>query len=653
MLSFTLDLVDLDVTVDPATDFYRFANGGWLARNPLPAEESRYGTFDLLTNSNKEKLRDLFEEFSKDTFKTDDPSFVKVVGFFKLALNEEKSNQAGISPILPFLERIRSLASFDAVVDEIIFMHTKGLAPLFNFYGAPDMKNSSWVIPELYQGGLGLSDKDYYTDFDARAVKIRSEYWQYMQTCFLMAGHTNELSIIHANNVMEVETALAEFSMSRLDQRNPYNTYHKYNLTQLVDLCPGFNWEHFFSELGITYTEEFNVGQPDFFSGLKKLIKEFPIEKWISYLEWNWVNGFAPYLSQDFVEHHFKFYGKTLSGKEVIQPRWKRAVQATNQALGMLVGRFYVQKHFPATSKKRMLELVGNLKNAMASRIKSLDWMTSETKDKALEKLQKMKLKIGYPDKWKDYSALEIREDSYALNILRSLSFEHSYNMSKIGKPVDPDEWGMTPQTVNAYYNPNLNEIVFPAAILQPPFFYPEGDDAINYGAIGMIIGHEMTHGFDDQGRHFDAEGNLTDWWSEEDSTNFKNRTKVLVDQFNNYLVLPELKANGELTLGENIADLGGLNIALSAYLDTHPDHQQDIINGLSGLQRFFISYARVWANSIRVEEVLRRTKEDVHSLGELRVNGPLPNIELFYKAFDIKPGDRMYMEPELRAHIW
>jgi putative endopeptidase len=440
--------------------------------------------------------------------------------------------------------------------------------------------------------------------------------------------------------------------MSRLDQRNPYNTYHKFQLHELTGLCPGFKWDHFFDGMNVSSPGDLNIGQPAFFAGLDKLSREVPVEKWKSYLEWNWINGFAPYLSEDFVEHHFSFYGHTLSGKEVIQPRWKRAVQATNQALGMLVGKYYVEKHFPPTSKKRMLDLVRNLKRAMGQRIENLDWMTGQTKSKALEKLQRMKLKIGYPDKWKDYSQLEIREDSYALNILRSLAFEHAYNMSKIGKQVDPDEWGMSPQTVNAYYNPNLNEIVFPAAILQPPFFYPDGDDAVNYGAIGMIIGHEMTHGFDDQGRHFDADGNLTDWWTEEDSNNFKTRTQVLVDQFNGYAVLPDVNANGELTLGENIADLGGLSISLTAYLSTQPDPGADQ-DGLTGLQRFFIAYARVWANSIRQEEVLRRTREDVHSLGELRVNGPLPNLELFYEAFGVKPGDKMFIEPASRAHIW
>jgi len=653
MPSFTLDPEDLDVSIDPASDFYRYANGGWLLRNPLPAEESRFGTFDLLSNINKEKLRDLFEEFGRSDFQTDDPSYLKVVKFFRLALNEEKSDEAGISPILPFLERIRKLRNLDEVVEEITFMHSAGLAPLFNFYGSPDMKNSSWVIPELYQGGLGLSDKDYYTDFDARAVKVRTEYWQYMQICFQMVGNAHDQAVIHANNVMEIETALAECSMSRLDQRNPYNTYHKYGYDQLKELCPGFKWDQFLHGMGVSFEGEFNVGQPDFFSGIQRICDEVPAEKWRSYLEWNWINGFAPYLSKDFVEHHFRFYGKILSGKEVIQPRWKRAVQATNQALGMLVGKYYVKKHFPARSKLRMLDLVGNLKKAMRLRIEALDWMTPETKAKALDKLERMKLKIGYPDRWKDYSTLEIQDDSYALNILRSLEFEHKFNISKIGKPVDPDEWGMTPQTVNAYYNPNLNEIVFPAAILQPPFFYPDGDDAVNYGAIGMIIGHEMTHGFDDQGRHFDAEGNLTDWWSEEDSNNFKNRAKVLVDQFNAYTVLPEINANGELTLGENIADLGGLNIALTALLTAQSGPDADTVSGKNSLQRFFISYARVWANSIRIEEVLRRTREDVHSLGELRVNGPLPNIELFYQAFDIKPGDRMFIEPASRARIW
>ncbi len=652
--SLLLDPDDMDISVHPGTDFYRHANGGWISRHPLPPEESRYGTFDLLADQNKAHLRQLFEDFIAGDNEKSDPSSRKITVFFQTGLDIQKSDNLGIDPILPQLERIRAIRNMGGVQEEISRMHALGLTPLFNFYGAADLKDSQLVIAELYQGGLGLSDRDYYLDFDRRSEKIRGEYWRYMQQCFSLSGSGNQEARDRANDVMELETALAERSMSRLDLRDPYKTYHKTSYQGLTEICPEFSWKSFFFTLNIEKPEEINISQPDFFREMNLLIKELGVNKWKSYLEWNWINGFAPYLNEELVNLHFDFYGRILSGKEAIQPRWKRVVQSTNHVLGMLVGKFYVEKHFPPSSKKRMLELVENLRQAMRIRIQDLDWMSDATKEKSLIKLDRIRLKIGYPDKWKDYSDLEIGTDSYAENILRSLTFEHRFNLSKIGKPVDPDEWGMTPQTVNAYFNPSQNEIVFPAAILQPPFFYADGDDALNYGAIGMIIGHELTHGFDDQGRHFDENGNLADWWTEEDAARFKTRAQALVDQFNQYVVMDAITANGELTLGENIADLGGLNISLTAYHNTlSQSAEYPVSEGFSGLQRFFISYARVWANSIRQEELLRRTKEDVHSLGELRVNGPLPNIDLFYQAFGISNEDKLFIEPSCRVQIW
>jgi putative endopeptidase len=450
---------------------------------------------------------------------------------------------------------------------------------------------------------------------------------------------------------MALETRLAKASMTRLEQRDPHKTYHKITTGALAELSPSFNWKRYFISGGIGDPGEINLNQPLFVREVSAVLNEIPVEDWKVYLRWNLINNTASYLSEDFVNAKFDFYGRAMSGTEQMRPRWKRVLGVTSEALSEAIGQLYVARYFPAEAKERMIKLVDNLRISLGERIKTLEWMGAGTKEKALEKLQAIHVKIGYPDKWRDYSDLQISDDTYVENVIRSKKFDRAFNLSKINKPVDKSQWFMSPQTVNAYYSPDMNEIVFPAAILQPPFFFLKGDDAVNYGAIGVVIGHEMTHGFDDEGRKFDQSGNLTDWWTSEDSRRFDERTKVLVDQFNSYVVLDSLHADGKLSLGENIADLGGLNIAYQAFKLANKESEP--VDGFTPDQRFYLAYAHVWAQNIRDKEILRRTKEDPHSLGHLRVIGPLKNIPEFYAAFNIKQGQPMYLNQAQRAKIW
>ncbi len=457
-----------------------------------------------------------------------------------------------------------------------------------------------------------------------------------------------------AYSILNFETRLAKASLTRLERRNPQLTYNKMSIDSLAEKSPSLEWDKYFSGIGLNGLADLNVGQPVFFKELSQMINEQSMEDWKSYLIWSLLNNSAPYLSSDFVHSNFDFYGNYLSGRKTLKPRWKRVIEVEDYALGEAIGQLFVEKYFPPEAKSRMLELVGNLKLALSERIRGLGWMTGETKKEALQKLAKMNVKIGYPDKWRDYSGLEVGTDSYFTNVNHAMAFNFEYMLSKIGKPVDPDEWGMTPQTVNAYYSPRRNEIVFPAGILQPPFFYLDADEAVNYGAIGVVIGHEMSHGFDDQGRQYDQEGNLRDWWTQEDAEKFNARTRVLVDQFNEFIVLDSTRANGDLTLGENIADLGGLNISFTALKKAwEKEPPKGNINGFTPEQRFFLAYAHVWAQNITDQEIMRRSKEDVHSLGQYRVNGPLPNLEEFYIAFGIDENAKMWIPARERANIW
>lgn len=506
------------------------------------------------------------------------------------------------------------------------------------------------VITNITQSGLGMPDRDYYTGTEPHILRIREAYRQFMAKVFGMAGNSQAKTEEISDKVYAIEEQLAHASMTRLERRDPVKTYNKFATPALDSAFPGMQLASYFEAVGLANPREVNINQTAYLLQAGQLMKSLPVADWCYYLQWKVLAGMAPYLHQALADAHFDFYGRTLSGKEEQRPRWKRMIDASNGALGEAIGKRYVTQYFPPESKERMLQLVENLRVGFRQRIGQLDWMSDTTKQKALVKLDRIRVKIGYPEKWRDYSGLLVT-NSLVANVLESEKFNFAYEMAKINKPVDPDEWHMFPQTVNAYYNPTQNEIVFPAAILQPPFFYPDADDAINYGAIGVVIGHEMTHGFDDQGRKYDADGNLNDWWTAADAQGFEQRTKVLVDQFNRFPVTDSVMANGELTLGENIADLGGLSIAFDAW--QLASKETAAIDGYTPEQRFYLAYARIWAQNIRTEEMLRRTKEDVHSLGKLRVNGPLVNISGFYEAFGISASDPMYLAAGNRASVW
>lgn len=648
-----IDIANMDMEANPGEDFYQYANGGWMKNNPLKEEYSRFGTFDKLAEDNRVILKQMVEDISSKNHATGSIE-QKIGDYYKMGMDSARIEKLGITPLLPELDKIESISNSEELVECIARLHTFGVAPFFYLFGSPDKKNSDMEIAYLYQGGLGLTDRDYYVEDNPRAKEIREEYINHVKRIFELAGYEPETTSENAQLIMKLETRLAKSSMTLLERRDPHKTYNKMNLQLISELSPSLDWNAFFDQVGIPEPGEFNVGQPLFFKELGEIIREQPLEDIKVYLKFHLINDAAPYLSSDFVNQNFDFYGKVLSGKEEIQPRWKRVLGSTNSALGEAIGQKFVEKYFPPEAKNRMLNMVDNLKVALGKRIRELEWMGEATKKEALAKLETMSVKIGYPDKWRDYGSLKVDTASYLTNVMASRMFEFDYMVSKINQPVDKEEWHMTPQTVNAYYNPLNNEIVFPAGILQPPFFYMNADDAVNYGAIGVVIGHEMTHGFDDQGRKYDKEGNLSDWWTKKDEEKFNERSRVLVNQYNEFPVLDTIMADGELTLGENIADLGGLNISYTALqMATGDQDASQTIDGFTRDQRFFLAYSHVWAQNIRDKEILRRTKEDVHSLGKWRVNGPLRNIPEFHAAFGIKQGDFLYLDPENRATIW
>lgn len=645
-------LEDMDFTISPKENFYLYANGGWIQNNPLPADRSRFGSFDALADRNEIQIKDIFAELSAQ--ENEAGSVAQKIGdFYAIGMDSVQLNADGTNPLLPDLEKINAIQTKNDLNAHISYLHEAGIGGLFNIFGMADSKNSEQVVTYLWQGGLGMPDRDYYTDETDRAKELRKAYVDHVKNMFVILGDDEEIAQMNAANVMELETSLAKASMTRLDMRDPTNYYNKTDLSGLEKMAPAYDWKMYFDQAGLGDPGIIIVGQPGFYEEMSALIEKVTIDNWKTYFRWQLIHEAAPFLSDNVVNENFAFFGKTLRGTPEIRPRWKRVQGTVDNSMSEAIGQIYVQKYFPEAAKKRMIDLVENLRFALGKRIEGLSWMGDTTKAQALEKLTAIHVKIGYPDKWRDYSDLNIEKDSYAMNVLRSGKFERVYNLSKINKPVDKTEWGMPPQMVNAYYNPSMNEIVFPAGILQPPFFFMNGDDAVNYGAIGVVIGHEMTHGFDDKGCLFDKNGNLNNWWTEKDTKRFNERTQVLVNQFDNFIVLDDVHANGELTLGENIADLGGLNIAHTAFKKATDGQNLDKIGGFTPEQRFYIAYAHVWGQNIRDAEMLRLTKEDVHSLGELRVNGSLPNIPDFHAAFDITEGDRMYLPENERAIIW
>jgi len=644
-----IDPANLDQTASPKADFYQYANGGWMKNNPLPDDRSRYGSFDELADKGDEQVKQIFEEIESQNF-APGTNGKKIADFYASGMNQESVNNQNFDGIKVYLNAIGKMKTGEDLQIMITRLFHDGINPVFYLYGDADSRNSEMVVAHFHQGGLGMPDRDYYLNEDDRSKAVRKAYTDYVTTCFELIGA--EDSGQEMKNVMAVESRLAKISRSREDLRDPEANYNPTSVENLSNEYPNFNWDLFFARLYLEEPGKIINGQPEFIAEFNEMLRDTDLEVWKSYLTFRVINSTASYLSDPFVQARFDFYGKTLQGQPEMLPRWKRVLNTTSGYLDEAVGQLYVEKFFPPEAKERMVELTGNLKKAFAIRIENLDWMEDDTKEKALAKLEAMRVKVGYPDKWRSYDELDISAGSYIENVIAARRFDVKYQMNKINKPVDMEEWHMPPQMVNAYYSPNGNEIVFPAAILQPPFFFMDADDAVNYGAIGVVIGHEMTHGFDDQGRKYDLDGNLNDWWSKTDSENFEKRTQKLVDQFNEFVVLDTIHANGKLTLGENIADLGGLNISYQA-LQLALGGNEKPIEGFTPEQRFFLAYAHVWGQNIRDEEILRRTKVDVHSLGEFRVNGPLPNMPEFYKAFDVQEGDAMYLADENRAVIW
>ena len=648
----SVNLANLDTTVAAGADFYQYACGGWMKEHPLKPEFSRYGVFEQLMETNREQLRALVEELKAAP--QEEGSVAQKIGMlYELALDSVKTNEDGFEPVKEELAAIRDLGTKAELSKMVAYLHKEGITPYFALYVGADEKNSSMNIVQLYQAGLGMGDRDYYLQNDETFSKIREAYKAYISRLFVLAGHSPEQADAAVTAVMNVENGIAKISFSREEMRDSQKNYNKMSCADFIKSNDALDWNAYFSAMGLDSIPELDAKQFAYYKKLGDFLKTVSLDDQKSYLAFNLLRAAAPYLSDNFVNANFDFYGKTMSGKQELEQRWKRALSTVNGVLGEAVGQMYVAKYFPASSKEKMLTLVGNLQKALGERINNLEWMGDSTKLKAQEKLAAFTVKIGYPDKWRDYSALEIKQDSYWANVRRSSIFEMDYMLSDAGKPVDKSRWYMTPQTINAYYNPTTNEICFPAAILQPPFFDPEADDAINYGAIGVVIGHEMTHGFDDQGRNYDKEGNLTDWWTADDATRFTERANKLVAQYDNILVLDTMHANGSYTLGENIADQGGLLISHQAYLNSLQGQTPAVIDGFTGEQRFYLGYATLWAQNIRDEEIVRLTKMDPHSLGKWRVNAALKNIDAFYEAFGIKEGDAMYMQPADRVNIW
>ena len=646
-----LDKTDLDTTASACFDFNQYANGGWLKKNPIPPAYSNWGVANVLEEKNREILRSILEKSAKSKAAAG-TNEQKVSDYYATCMDEGAIEAQGLKLLRPELERIAAVKNVGELQAEIAHLHAAGFSPLFFFTSAPDRKNSEEIIVASGQAGLGMPDREYYLKEDSKSKEIREEYAKYVQKIFDLAGDPADRGAEQAKNVIALETKLASASLTRVQRRDPDLTYHRMTLRQASELTPTFAWSEYLSAVGIPETAPINVSTPDFFKEVDKDLSAVPLGDWQNYLRFHVINSMAPALSSPFVNANFAFFSTTLRGVKEQLPRWKRCVATTDRALGEALGQEYVKTAFPPGAKARMVEMVNNLADALGSDIKGLEWMSEPTRKQALAKLNAFTRKIGYPDKWRDYSALSIDRSGYAQNLMRSRVFNIRREFAKVGKPVDRGEWTMSPPTVNAYYNSSRNEIVFPAGILQPPFYDPNRDDAYNYGSAGAVIGHEMTHGFDDQGSKFDAKGNRSDWWTPEDRAKFDKQAECIQKQFDEFAV-GDVHTNGKLVSGESIADLAGLKIAYAAYNKSQEGKPRQIIDGFTPDQRLFIAYAQSWAASARPEAERLQATVDPHPLDRFRANAPLTNMPEFATAFGCKAEDPMVRPAEKRCLVW
>jgi len=648
-----IDPANMDLSVKPGDNFYEYASGTWIKNNPVPAKETRWGSFNELRDFNINAVKSVVEDAAADKAAPAGSVKKRVGDFYAAAMDSVTIEKLGYSPIKADLVRIKQIKDLQGVINEALLMRTSGIgSPMFSFGVTQDRKNVTKYVASLGQGGTTLPDRDYYLKDDSRSLKIREAYTTYMTTLFTLTGSAAAEAAQKAATVMAIEKSLAEAQMPRIEMRDPYKTYNKFTVAAFTATTPNLNWSAILPKLQVAGQDTVLVGQPKFFVALDGMLKSVPLADWKTYLQWSVLKGSAANLSSPFVKANFAFT-KAQTGQKIETPRWQRMSSLTDGAIGELLGQLYVAKYFKPEAKARMTELIKNLRTAFEIRIKGLDWMSDATKEKALAKLHAFVPKIGYPDKWKNYDGLTITRTTYFQNLRNTGVWGYKDMVSQLGKPVDRSRFGMTPPTVNAYYSATMNEIVFPAGILQFPFFAPDADDAVNYGGIGAVIGHEMSHGFDDSGSQYDKDGNLRNWWTAEDRTKFEAKTKALGEQFDAYTVLDTVHVIGKLTMGENIGDLGGLNVAYTAFKLTKQGQSNEKIDGFTPDQRFFLSWAQVWRGNILPESAAQLIKTDPHSPGEFRTIGAPVNMDAWYKAFDVQPGDKLYKKPEDRIRMW
>ncbi|MBL0357740.1 MAG: M13 family metallopeptidase [Chitinophagaceae bacterium] len=648
-----IDSANMDLTVKPGDDFYSYASGTWIKNNPVPAKETRWGSFNQLRDFNINAVKTVLEKAVANKTTAAGSVEKRVGDFYTAGMDSVAIEKRGATPVTFYLERINKIKDAQGLVVEISWLRKMGLSnPLYGFFVGQDRKNVEHMVPQFSQGGTTLPDRDYYLKNDGRNSAIQDAYKKYITTIFTLVGVPQEKAQQNASTIFELEKKLAAAQWSRVEMRDPYKTYHKFLVADFSKTTPGINWQQVLVQLDVKGEDSILVNNPSYFKVIDSLLTAVPADEWKVYLQWNVLKAAAPHLSSGFVEANFT-YNQVLSGQKVQTPRWQRISQLTDGSVGELLGQLYVKEYFKPEAKARMAELVSNLRKAFASRIQQLDWMGTETKQKALAKLAAFRPKIGYPDQWKNYDGLVISADKYFENVVNVGRWNYEFMISQLGKPVDRERWGMTPPTVNAYYSATLNEIVFPAGILQFPFFDANADDAVNYGGIGAVIGHEMSHGFDDNGSKYDADGTLRNWWTEEDRTKFDAKTKALGAQFDAYTIQDTIHVNGKLTMGENIGDLGGLNVAYEAFKMTMQGQSAQLIDGFTPDQRFFLAWAQVWRGNILAPTAAQLILTDSHSPGPYRTIGAPVNMDAWYKAFNVQPENKLYKKPADRIRIW